>query len=133
MEELEAVRRKLLLLAGAFAVGVVVIVSVLAAIDLGEAESPDLTEGATLAATILGVVGLLVALRWWAIAGERSSRPAQLQVGFVLRVAIAELGLLTGILGLVMTGSKTGLLIGAGLFLVALLILALALGKASDR
>jgi hypothetical protein len=53
-------------------------------------------------------------------------------MGFVIRTAIAELGLLLGVLALVMSGSTTPMAIGLGLFLITLLFLVLALDRAVD-
>ena len=108
------------------------IVVVMSAIDLGEAESPDLADGAALAAAVFGVVGLLIALQWWSKFGEIQRSPASVQIGFIVRVAIAELGLLLGILALVMTGSSTPAYIGLGLFLLSLLVMTLGLRRISE-
>ena len=108
------------------------VVVVMSAIDLGEAESPDLADGAALAAAVFGVVGLLIALQWWSKSGEIQRSPASVQFGFIVRVAIAELGLLLGILALVMTGSTTPAYIGLGLFLLSLLVKTLGLRRISE-
>mgnify|MGYP000255322204 CR=1 FL=1 len=49
--------------------------------------------------------------------------------GFIIRVAIAELGLLLGIVGLFMTGSLLPALVGLGLFLPALFLLYLGMNR----
>lgn len=132
MENLDAVRSTLRLTAIAFAIGAVVVVAVFASIDLGDAQDPDLADGAALAATVLGAIGLLVALQWWSRAGEQPRSPASLQMGFIIRVAIAELGLLIGIVGIYMTGSLTPAFIGLGFFLVALLLLLLGANRTPE-
>lgn len=129
---MDNVKRTLNLVAGSFAAGAIIVVVVMAAIDLGEPESPDLADGAALAATIFGVVGLLVALQWWSRAGETERAPAAVQIGFIVRVAIAELGLLLGIMALVMTGSMTPAYIGLALFLLSLLVMRTGLGRISE-
>ncbi len=98
-------------------------------LDLGEPESPDLADGAALAATVFGVLGLLVALLWYSRAGETQPSPAKVQMGFIIRIAIAELGLFIGIVALVMTGSTTPTVIGFWLFLASLLMLWLGLRR----
>lgn len=108
------------------------IVVVLSSVDLGEPESPDLADGGALTAAVFGVAGLLIALQWWSRAGEQAPNPAQLQMGFIIRTAIAELGLLLGILALVISGSTTPMAIGLGLFLASLLLLVLALDRGVD-
>jgi hypothetical protein len=129
---MDNVRRTLNMVSGSFAAGGIMIVVVMSAIDLGEAESPDLADGAALAAAIFGVVGLLVALQWWSNSGEVQRSPASVQIGFIIRIAIAELGLLLGILALVMTGSMTPAYIGLGLFLLSLLVMTLGLRRISE-
>ncbi len=111
------------LIAGSFAAAGVVAVVVLSAVDLGEPESPDLADGAALAAAIFGVVGLLLALQWWSRSGEATRTAASAHMGFIIRVAIAELGVLIGIVGVVMTGSITPAVIGLALFLTSLALL----------
>ncbi len=125
-------KRTLNLVSGSFAIAGITIVAVLSTVDLGEPERPDLADGAALAAFIFGSLGLLVALQWWSRFGDTPRTPASLQIGFVVRVALAELGLLLGILALIMTGSITPSLIGLGLFLVALLLLTLGLRRVSE-
>lgn len=129
---MEAAKSRLRLIAGAFAFGAVAIVVVLSLIDVGEPESPDLADAAALTAAIFGAVGLLLALRWWSNAGEKPVGPDRLQVGFIVRVAIAETGLLLGVLGFTMTGSMTAPIVGGALFLVALLLLVAGLGRIGE-
>ena len=104
---------------------------VLSAVDLGDAASPDLAGGAALATAAFGAVGLLFALRWWSRAGESTGDETRLMLGFIVRVAGAEVGLLMGVLGLIMTGSTTAPYIGLGLFLASLGILGLGLRRVS--
>jgi hypothetical protein len=132
MQDLNAVRRSLKVVAASFAFGAIALTGAFALVDLGEPEGADLANGATLAATVLGVIGLLIALQWWSGAGEQPRSPASLQMGFIIRVAIAELGLLLGIVGIYMTGSITAALAGLGLFLVALLLLVLGVDKTPE-
>ena len=132
MQDISAVRRSLKLVAAAMAFGAIAFTSVFTLVDLGEPESSDVADGATLAATVLGMVGLLVALQWWSRSGEQPRSPASLQMGFIIRVAIAELGLLLGIVGIYMTGSITAALLGLGLFLVALLFLILGVTRTPE-
>ncbi|MCP4304037.1 MAG: hypothetical protein GY788_03975 [bacterium] len=129
---MKSVKGTLNLVAGSFAAGAIIVVVVLTAIDLGEPESPDLADGAALTATVFGVIGLLLALQWWSQAGETERTPAAVQIGFIVRVAIAELGVLLGILALVMTGSMTPAYIGLGLFLLSLLVMRTGLGRISE-
>jgi hypothetical protein len=131
MLDLANVKRTLRLIAGSFAAGSVALVAVLSLLDLGEAESPDLADSAAVLAGVIGVVGLLLAVVWWARISERPRSPAALQMGFLVRAAIAEVGLLIGVLGFFMTGSLTAPLIGLGLFLAALLFLVLAVNLAA--
>lgn len=132
VDEIAAVRQKVRLIAASFGFGTVILVVVLGAIDIGEPDAPDLAEGAVLATTVFGVIGLLIALRWWSTAAERPRGAARLQLGFIIRVAFAEVGFLIGILGRIMTGSMTALVVGVALFLIALLLLVLAVGKTPD-
>lgn len=121
------VRQRLRLVAGAFAVGTVTVVAVLPMVSF-EAESPELKDATAVTAAVFGVIGLIVAFRWWTSVGERTNEPSRLQVGFIVRVAIAEVGLLMGILGFVMSGSMLAPLIGGALFLGALAAMTLGLG-----
>ena len=130
---MENLKRTLSLITASFAAAGVAIVVVLASVDLGEAESPDLANGGALTAAVFGAIGLLVALQWWSRSGETSPTPASLQTGYVIRIAIAELGLLMGILALVMTGSIVPSLIGLSFFLASLLLLALGLRRATSE
>jgi len=126
------VKRTLNLIAGSFAIAGIAIAAVLSAIDLGEPTSPDLADGGALASAIFGAIGFLIALQWWSRAGEISRTAARVQMGFIVRVAVAETGALLGILTLMMTGSNTALLIGLALFLVSLLLLTLGLSRISE-
>lgn len=111
------------------AVGPLLLVIVVVLVDIGEPESPDLAEGATLAAGVVGLIGLLIAAIWFSGAGDRPRQPAAVMNGFIIRLAIAELGLLLGILGLFMTGSVLPVVVGIGLFLPALLLLYLGMNR----
>ncbi len=126
---MEQAKRTLNLIVGSFAIGAVVLVVILAAVEFGDPASPDLADGATLTAGLFGAAGLLVSLVWLSRSGERSRTPNQLLSGFVIRVAIAELGLMMGILGLVMTGSMTASYVGLGFFLASLLLLGVGLRR----
>ncbi len=117
---MDQAKRTLNMIVVSFAGAGIVAVLALAAVDFGDPAEPDLARGATLAATVFGAVGLLIALLWWQQSGERKPPPNQLMLGFVVRVAIAELGLLIGILGLVMTGSIAAPYVGLGFFLLSL-------------
>ena len=128
---MDEVKKRLMTVVGAFALGTVVTVTVLALINITEPENPDLADGATLAVLVFGVSGILVALRWWSNAGESQVEPGRFQIGFIVRVSIAEIGLLLGILGYVMTGRLLAPILGAALFLVALGFLALSLRRVS--
>jgi drug/metabolite transporter (DMT)-like permease len=129
---MDVTKSKLRTVAGAFAIGAVAILVVLSLVDLGEPESPDLADAAALTAAIFGTVGLLMALRWWSTAGERASDPGRLQIGFIVRMAVAETGLLLGVLGFTMTGSMTAPMVGGVLFLAALLLLVAGLGRVAQ-
>ena len=124
-------KRSLNLLAGSFALAGIVIVAVLSSIDLGEAQNPDLADGANLAAGVFGAIGLIVALFWLSRFDESQYTADRLTIGFIVRVAIAELGLLMGIVGLFMTGSTTASYIGLAFFLPSILALAAVLRRAS--
>jgi O-antigen/teichoic acid export membrane protein len=129
MQEMAAVKRTLKIVVASFAGAAIVFVVVFAAVDLGEPENPDLADGAVLASAALGVVGLLVALQWWSQAAEQPRTPADVQMGFIVRLAIAELGLLTGILGVFMTGTLTAAITGLVLFLASLLLMVAGLDR----
>lgn len=120
------------LIAAGFAIGSVVLVALLALLDLGGTDNADLADGAALAAGVFGFVGLVIALLWWSRISERPRTPAELQIGFLVRMAVAELGLLLGILAVFMTGAVGPAMIGLGLFLLALLLLVLALARSQD-
>jgi len=122
------VRQRLRLVAGAFAVGTVAVVAVLQMVSF-EAESPELKDATAVTAGVFGAIGLIIALRWWTNAGERSTEPSRLQIGFIARVAIAEMGLLMGILGYVMSGSMLAPIIGGTLFLGALAAMTIGLRR----
>lgn len=126
---MNGVRRTLNLVSGSFVVAAAILVTVVTSIDLGEPESPDLADGAALATTVFGLIGLLVALLWYSRAGESRPSPARVQMGFIIRVSIAELGLLIGLVALFMTGSTTPAWIGFFLFLASLLMLWLGLRR----
>lgn len=123
-----AVKKRLMTVTAAFAAGTVIVAASLSVIDI-EATSPELAAGAALAAAIFGTAGLLLALRWWSTAGETPQDPNRLQLGFIIRVAIAEIGLLLGVLGYVMTGSMLAPIVGGVLFLGSLGLLALGLNR----
>ena len=129
---MESAKRTLTMIVVSFAVAAVIAVVVLTSLDFGDPAEPDLANGATLAAAIFGAIGLVLALLWTARSGDRSPAPQQLLAGFVIRVAIAEIGVLLGILGLVMTGSATAPYVGLGLFLVSLLVLYLGLRRVTE-
>lgn len=130
---MESAKRTLTMILTSFAITGIVAVVVLTGLDLGEPAEPDLASGAILAAAIFGGIGLLVALVWTARSGDRSPDPQQLLAGFVIRVAIAELGGLMGILGLVMTGDTTAPYVGLAFFLVSLLVLYLGLRRVTEN
>lgn len=120
------------MIVASFAIAAVVGVAILTSLDLGDPAEPDLASGAALASAIFGAIGLVVALVWTARSGDRSPEPQRLLAGFVIRVALAELGVLIGILGLVMTGSVTAPYVGLGLFLTSLLVLYLGLQRVTE-
>jgi hypothetical protein len=122
------VKRRLRLITAGFAVGAVVVIVALSLVSF-EAESPELKGATAVTATVFGAIGLIVALRWWTSVDERMNEPSRLQVGFIVRVAIAEVGLLMGILGFVMSGSMLAPLIGGALFLGALAAMTLGLHR----
>lgn len=117
---MDQAKRTLNMIVASFAGAGIIAVLALSVVDFGDPAEPDLAQGAALAATVFGAIGLLVALVWWQRIGERRMEPNRLMIGVVVRVAIAELGLLLGILGLVMTGSATAPYVGLGFFLLAL-------------
>ncbi len=125
-------RRTLNLITTSFALGGIVVAFVLVGVDLGEPSSPDLADGAALTAGVFGALGLVIALVWAARSGERRANPQRLMTAYVIRVAIAELGLLMGILGLVMTGAALPIFIGLGFFLASLVFLRVGLGRVSE-
>jgi purine-cytosine permease-like protein len=53
-------------------------------------------------------------------------------MGYIIRIAVAELGLLLGVLAIFLTGTLVPALTGLGLFLVALLMLYLGLNQIPD-
>jgi hypothetical protein len=122
------VKKRLMTVVVTFAAGTVIVVAALTVIDV-EATSPEMADGAALVAAIFGTIGLLLALRWWSTAGEIPRDPNRLQLGFIVRVAIAESGLLLGALGYIMTGSLLAPIVGGGLFLGALGLMALGLNR----
>lgn len=126
---MDEVRQRLMTLAGAFALGTIVIVAVLSFVDVNEPGNPELADGSMLAAAIFGVIGLLLALRWWSTTGEIPSEPGRFQIGFIVRIAIAEVGLLIGILGYLMTGEILAPIIGGALFLAALVVMTISLKR----
>ncbi len=132
MPDMVAVKRTLRLVTASFATAAVLIVIVLAGIDLSEPPSPDLGDGAVLAVAVVGLIGLVAAALWYSRAGERPTPPARVQTGFIIRVAIAELGLLLGVMAIFLTGATGPAIIGLGLFLVALLLLYLGLNRIPD-
>lgn len=127
--DMTLVARRLRMLAASFGAGAVGIAAIAVLVGGSDAAQPDLAEGAVLAAGVLGAIGLLAALRWWSIAGERPTSPAQVQVGFIVRVAVAETGLFIGFVGIFITGSITAVLTGLASFLLSLLALVLALNR----
>jgi len=126
---MEAVKNTIRMVSAGFAIGPVMLVIVVALMDLGEPESPELADGATLAVAVIGLIGLLIASLWYSRAGDRPRRPDRVQNGFIVRVAIAELGLLLGVVGLFMTGSLLPMFVGLGLFLPSLLLLYLGVNR----
>ncbi len=128
---MEQAKRSLHLITRSFAIAGIAMVVVLSIVDFADPAEPDLASGAVLAAASFGVGGLLVALHWWSRSGETPRPPTNLMLSFVVRVAVAELGLLIGIIGLIMTGSTTAPFVGLGLFLASLLFLDLGLRRIS--
>jgi hypothetical protein len=129
---MESAKRTLTLIVVSFATAAVIAVVVMTSLDFSDPAEPDLANGATLAAAISGGIGLVVALAWTSRSGGPSPEPQRLLAGFVIRVAVAELGVLMGILGLVMTGSATAPYVGLALFLVSLLVLYLGLRRVTE-
>ena len=132
MFDMAAVKRAMRLLAVGFAVAAILIVAVLAGVGRDDPQDPDLADGAVLAVAIAGSIGLVIAALWYARAGARPSSPAQVQMGFIVRIAIAEVGLLLGVMAIFLTGSLLPALIGLGLFLVAVLLLYLGIDQIPD-
>ena len=130
---MEQAKRTLNLIIISFAIAGIVGAIVLTSVEISEPPNPDLTDGAVRAAAAFGAVGLLVALVWVARSGERNVTPNRLLMGFVVRVAIAELGLLMGLLGLFSTGSTTAVYVGLVFFLVSLALLAVGLRRISEE
>ncbi|MDJ0923683.1 MAG: hypothetical protein QNJ77_03895 [Acidimicrobiia bacterium] len=126
---MDTVKQTLRVITAGFAVGPIILVLVVALIDLGEPENPELADGAALAVAVVGALGLLIALLWHSQAGERPRSPRRVQIGFIVRLAIAELGLLLGVLAVFTTGAILPVLIGLALFLLALLFLYLGLSR----
>ncbi len=126
---MDQAKRTLNFIIGAFAIGAVALVGVLSAVEIDDPSDPDLAGGATMTAAIFGGFGLLLALIWVVRAGERHRGPNRLLTAIIVRVAVAELGLLMGILGLLMTGSMTASYIGLGLFLASLALLGAGLRR----
>ena len=126
---METIKRSLRVLTAAFAVGPTILILVLALIDLGEPQSPEMADGATLAVGVFGAVGVLTALIWYSRAGEQPRSPVRVRMGFIIRLAIAELGLLLGVIAVFTTGALLPGVIGLGLFLLALLFLYLGLNQ----
>jgi len=123
------VARRLRLLAVAFAGGATVLAGVAAIISTRRAAQPDLAEGAMLATGVIGAIGTLLALRWWSTAGERPTSLAQVQLGFIARIAVAETGLFIGFVGVIITGSLVAAMLGVGLFFLSLLVLTSGLNR----
>lgn len=132
MHDMVSVKRVLRLLVVGFALAATAVVAVLAAIGSDDPQSPDMADGALLAVAVVGIFGLAVAAFWYSRAGQGAASPARVQTGFVIRVAIAELGLLLGIVAIFLTGALLPALVGLGLFLVALLLLYLGLNQIPD-
>ncbi len=130
--EMSAVLRTLRTIAVGFAFGPIAVAVVIAFLDLGEPESPDLADGATAAVIVLGAIGLVVALLWWSRAGDAGRTPAAVQIGFIIRLAIAELGFLLGILAVFMTGAVAPMFVGLGFFLASLFFMVLSLRRIED-
>jgi len=116
-------------IAAIFAVAAIATTVLGVVIRPSDPDSPELAGDAVLATAVIGVAGLLTALRWWSTAGEHPVGIDRLRVGFIMRIALAETGLILGLFGNVLTGSATPVLVGGGLFLVALLILGLGLKR----
>ena len=129
---MEQAKRTLNLIIVSFAVAGIIGAIVLTAVEFPEPPNPDLADGAVRAAGAFGAIGLLVTLVWVARSGERKLTPNRLLVGFVIRVAVAELGLLMGILGLLSTGSTTAVYLGLVFFLVSLALLAVGLRRIGE-
>ncbi len=129
MLDMVAVKRMLRLVTAGFAGAAVVIVIVLAGVGGDDPQSPDLADGALLAVAVLGLIGLVIAALWYMRAGTQPASPAQVQMGFIVRIAIAELALLLGVLAFFLTGALLPALTGLGLFLVSLLLLYLGLNQ----
>ncbi len=126
---MDPVKRTLNLVTGAFALAVIVAVIVLTGVDIGTPERPDLVDGAVLATSVLGGIGLLVALVWTARSGERNTDPNRLMLSYITRLAITEVGVLLGIVGLFLTGSTAAPYVGLALFLLSLVVLAAGLRR----
>lgn len=126
---MDPVKRTLNLVTGAFAVAATVAVVVLTSLNVGPPERPDLVDGSVLATAVFGSVGLLVALVWTARSGERNTDPNRLMLSYITRLAITEVGVLLGLVGLFLTGSTAAPYAGLGLFLLSLVVLAAGLRR----
>jgi hypothetical protein len=132
MLDMVSVKRSLRLLVAGFAVAAIAVVAVVAAIGSDDPQSPDLADGALLAVAVVGMSGLALAALWYSQAARSSASPARVQTGFIIRVAIAEMGLLLGVLAIFLTGAVLPAIVGLGLFLIALLLLYLSLNQLPD-
>ena len=126
---MKSVEKSLSMITAGFAVGPAFLIIGVALIDFGVPPSPELADGATLAVGLIGVAGLLIAALWYSSAGDRVRSPSGVVNGFIIRVAIAEVGLLLGIVGFYMTDSLLPAIIGLALFLPALLLLYLGMRR----
>ena len=126
---MDPVKRTLNLVTGSFAIAAIAAVFVLTSIDIGTPERPDLVDGAVLATGVLGGLGLIVALVWTARSGERHTDPNRLMLSYITRLAVTEVGVLLGLVGLFLTGSTTAPYVGLALFLLSLVVLAAGLRR----
>jgi hypothetical protein len=109
--------------------GLIAVLAVVLLVLSGEWEErdDDLARLGTIVSGVVGLLGLLVVL-WWR--GRATSGPValpRLMNGFLLTVAFAEVGMLLGFVLAMGSRSMTPFWVGAGVFVLSLLVLLTAL------
>jgi hypothetical protein len=80
-------------------------------------------------AGVLGLIGLVVAARWRAAVTERPVAPGRLTTSYFVTLAVAESGMLAGLVFSIVARSASPFALGAAIFLLSLVLVLTALSR----